>query len=69
MVLIHGFIFSEQFCDDMHFPQGFKNSGDFSIFEAELLNNVGSRLFLLEHDLCEPKNQVEEQFVLSHLEI
>jgi uncharacterized protein YifE (UPF0438 family) len=63
MTLIHGFIFDDPFYDDVNFPRGFKKSGDFTITEAELLTNIGKRLFMLEHELCKPENQVEEQFI------
>ena len=64
MALIHGFISSEMFYDDVHFPYGFKKSGDFNIAEADLLTHIGKRLFLLEQGLCRPENQVEVQFVV-----
>ncbi|MFT5758329.1 MAG: hypothetical protein ACI9LM_003068 [Alteromonadaceae bacterium] len=65
MTLIHGFIASESFYDDVHFPRGFRKSGDFNIAESELLTQVGKRLFMLEQDLCIPANQVEKQFVAT----
>lgn len=63
MTLIHGFIPAVKFYDDVHFPRGFSKSGDFTIAEAELLINIGKRLFVLEQGLCAPKNQVETQFI------
>ncbi len=63
MTLIQGFVQQELFYDDVHFPRGFRKSGDFSIAESELLTNVGSRLFSLEQGQRKPENQVEEQFV------
>jgi len=62
MALIQGFIFAEKFYDDVNFPRGFGKSGDFTIAEAELLVNLGRRLFKLEQGLCKPENQVEAQF-------
>jgi uncharacterized protein YifE (UPF0438 family) len=62
MTLIQGFIFEDKFYDDVNFPRGFGKSGDFTIAEAELLVNLGRRLFKLEQGLCKPENQVEEQF-------
>lgn len=63
MTLIHGFIPSDMFYDDVNFPHGFRKSGDFNIPESELLTCVGKRLFMLEQGLAEAENQVEEQFV------
>lgn len=63
MTLIHGFISTEAFYDDVHFPHGFSKSGDFSIAESELLTQVGKRLFMLEQSLCTAENQIEKQFV------
>lgn len=63
MTLVQGFIQQELFYDDVHFPRGFRKSGDFSIAESELLTNVGSRLFSLEQGHRKPENQVEVQFV------
>jgi uncharacterized protein YifE (UPF0438 family) len=63
MTLMYGFITESPFYDDAHFPRGFSKSGDFGIAEAELLTTVGKRLFMLEQAICEPQNQVEEQFV------
>lgn len=54
---------SEMFYDDVNFPNGFRKSGDFNIVEAELLTDIGKRLFLLEQGLRKPENQVEHQFV------
>lgn len=63
MTLIHGFIFTDQFYDDVNFPHGFGKSGDFNIAESKLLTSIGKRLFALEQGLCKPENQIEEQFV------
>lgn len=63
MTLIHGFIAATQFYDDVHFPRGFRKSGDFNIAEAELLTQVGKRLLMLEQAICSPENTVEIQFV------
>jgi uncharacterized protein YifE (UPF0438 family) len=63
MTLIHGFIAAAHFYDDLHFPRGFRKSGDFNIAEAELLTQVGKRLLMLEQAICSPENQVEKQFV------
>lgn len=64
MNLIHGFIQTQKFYDDLHFPRGFSRSGKFSIQESELLTQIGKRLFDLEQGTAEPENQVEESFVL-----
>lgn len=63
MTLIHGFMYADHFYDDANFPRGFGKSGDFNIAEAKLLTTLGKRLSMLEHELCQPENQVEEQFV------
>ena len=63
MTLLHGFISTEEFYDDVHFPRGFKRTGDFNIAEAELLTAVGKRLSMLEQGLSKPETEVEEQFV------
>lgn len=58
MTLIHGFIFTDKFYDDVHFPHGFGKSGDFTIAEAKLLTDIGKRLIALEQGLSKPENQV-----------
>jgi len=63
MSLVHGFVKAGKFYDDIHFPRGFRRSGNFSIIEAELLTDIGKRLFILEQGLAAPQNQVEEKFV------
>lgn len=63
MELIHGFKASGTFYDDINFPYGFSKSGYFSIPEAELLEELGQRLFSLEQGLAEADNQVEVNFV------
>ena len=63
MDLINGFLPANNFYDDANFPRGFKRTGDFTIAEADLLTNVGSRLFALEQAISKPENQVEENFV------
>ncbi|WP_206486189.1 DUF413 domain-containing protein [Thalassotalea sp. G2M2-11] len=63
MNLIHGFVQTNKFYDDVHFPRGFSRSGKFSIRESELLTLVGRRLSDLEHGCADAENQVEENFV------
>jgi uncharacterized protein YifE (UPF0438 family) len=63
MILVHGFIAEAPFYDDAHFSRGFSKSGNFSIAEAELLTQVGKRLFMLEEGFRSPENTVEEQFL------
>jgi uncharacterized protein YifE (UPF0438 family) len=63
MTFIHGFIITDQFYDDAHFPRGFSKSGDFTIKEAELLTSLGRRLLKLEQEVCLPENKTEKQFV------
>jgi uncharacterized protein YifE (UPF0438 family) len=63
MTIIDGFISTDKFYDDAHFPRGFRKSGDFTIAEDELLSNIGKRLLALEKGLLLPENEVEEQFV------
>ncbi|WP_372771178.1 DUF413 domain-containing protein [Pseudoalteromonas sp.] len=64
MDLLYGFVKTSNFYDDLNFPQGFNRSGHFTIQEAELLTAIGKRLFQLEHQLAEPKNHTEENFVI-----
>jgi uncharacterized protein YifE (UPF0438 family) len=61
--LTQGFVSSYTFYDDKNFPYGFSRSGIFSIAEAELLSQVGSRLFSLEQGIATAENQVEDNFV------
>ncbi|WDE05098.1 DUF413 domain-containing protein [Thalassomonas viridans] len=63
MILVHGFVKAGKFYDDVNFPYGFRKSGNFSITEADLLTDVGKRLFMLEQGLAAAQNQVEEKFV------
>lgn len=63
MDLLHGFVKTSNFYDDLNFPQGFNRSGHFTIQEAELLTAIGKLLFQLEHQLAEPQNHTEENFV------
>lgn len=63
MDLLHGFVKTSNFYDDLNFPQGFNRSGHFTIQEAELLTAVGKRLFHLEHQLAEPQNHTEQNFL------
>ncbi|GAA6206614.1 MULTISPECIES: DUF413 domain-containing protein [Thalassotalea] len=65
MTTIHGFIQTDRFYDDVHFPRGFSKSGDFTIADAELLSVIGKRLLMLEQGEVLPENQVEEKFVFS----
>lgn len=63
MDLLHGFVKTSNFYDDLNFPQGFNRSGHFTIQEAELLTAIGKRLFQLEHQLADPQNHTEANFV------
>ncbi len=63
MTLLHGFVQTSKFYDDVHFVQGFSRSGHFTIVEANLLTDIGKRLFMLESGQVEPENQVEQNFV------
>ncbi|MBQ4837230.1 DUF413 domain-containing protein [Pseudoalteromonas luteoviolacea] len=63
MELLHGFLKSSNFYDDINFPNGFNRSGHFTIQESEMLTLVGRRLFILEQGIEAPANQVEELFL------
>lgn len=63
MAILQGFEFVKDFYDDVHFPMGFKRSGDFTIPEAELLTKVGVRLTQLRDGKVEPVSTEERQFV------
>lgn len=63
MTLEHGFVVTEKFQDSVNFPYGFRKSGDFSISEADILQNIGHRLFTLEQGMVEPANHVEKEFI------
>ncbi|KZN40901.1 DUF413 domain-containing protein [Pseudoalteromonas luteoviolacea] len=63
MELLHGFVKTSNFYDDINFPNGFNRSGHFTIQESELLTQVGRRLFVLEQGIDVPNNQVEQNFL------
>ena len=63
MELLHGFVKTSNFYDDINFPSGFNRSGHFTILESELLTHVGRRLFTLEQGIDAPDNQVEQNFL------
>lgn len=62
MAQIKGFLASGEFYDDKHFPQGFKRSGDFSIPEADILSQLGTRLSALESMKAIPETDEESHF-------
>ena len=63
MTLNSDFKSSDLFYDNFNFPHGFKKCGNFSIPEAELLTEVGTRLYLLEQGSVSPETSAEHQFV------
>lgn len=63
MNLKHGFVASREFFDDINFPYGFRKSGDFIVPEANMLSAIGQRLSQLEHQVVQPENDTEKQFV------
>ncbi|MFC6277346.1 DUF413 domain-containing protein [Psittacicella hinzii] len=58
-----GFIQEKKYFDDKNYPHGFSRSGDYTIKEAEALENYGSRLTRLANGTVEPENEVEKHFV------
>ena len=55
---------SRPFFDDKHFPQGFNRSGDFTVPEAKLLTEYGSRLKQLSEHQITADNEDESHFLL-----
>jgi len=51
------------FIDNIHFPRGFRKSGDFTLAESELLSLYGDTLLTLESGELEPANSEERHFV------
>lgn len=64
MTLTTDFKSSDLFYDDVNFPRGFKKCGSFSISEADLLTEVGTRLYLLEQGSVSPETPAEQQFAV-----
>lgn len=63
MASLQGFELMSEYFDDKHFPNGFKRSGDFTIPEANILSQLGSRLTKLTKHEVEPISIEEKQFV------
>lgn len=55
---------TRRFMDDHHFPYGFARSGDFTIWQANLLEAHGHAYLELEQGLRQPSDQTERDFVL-----
>ncbi len=68
MAQIKGFLASGEYYDDKHFPRGFKRSGDFSIPEADILSQLGSRLAALEAQKATPETEEENHFATMCLQ-
>lgn len=54
---------TRRFTDDEHFPYGFARSGDFTIWQANLLEAHGHAYRALESGERQPKGQLEVDFV------
>ncbi|MCR5085689.1 MAG: DUF413 domain-containing protein [Succinivibrionaceae bacterium] len=51
------------FNDFNHFPRGIRRSGEFSIREADLLEQCGSAMMDLKNGVRKPKDEAERTFV------
>jgi hypothetical protein len=54
---------TRRFTDDEHFPYGFARSGDFTIWQANLLEAYGHAFRALESGERQPESQLEIDFV------
>ena len=61
--LKHAFASDKLFYDDANFPRGFSRSGNFTLLEAEILENYGNILQALHKKTAQPSNELQTQFV------
>ncbi|MDP5212824.1 DUF413 domain-containing protein [Pseudoalteromonas tunicata] len=61
--LKHAFTSDKLFYDDANFPRGFSRSGNFTLLEAEILENYGAILQALHKKTVQPSNDLQTQFV------
>lgn len=53
----------KRYFDDVNFPYGFKQSGDFTRLQAEILESCGATLYALEQNIQKPLGASQERFV------
>jgi len=54
---------AKRYFDDVNFPYGFKQSGDFTRVQAETLEICGATLYALEQNKQEPLDEVQQRFI------
>lgn len=54
---------AKRYFDDVNFPYGFKQSGDFTRTQAETLEICGATLYALEQNKQEPLDEVQQRFI------
>lgn len=54
---------AKRYFDDVNFPYGFKQSGDFTRVQAETLELCGATLYALEQNKQEPLDDVQQRFI------
>lgn len=54
---------AKRYFDDVNFPYGFKQSGDFTRVQAETLELCGATLYALEQNKQEPLDEVQQRFI------
>ena len=54
---------AKRYFDDVNFPYGFKQSGDFTRTQAETLELCGATLYALEQNKQEPLDEVQQRFI------
>jgi len=62
-MMSNNFFSAIKFYDDVNYPRGFSRSGDFSIKEAELLENSGYIIKKLVNKEMSPENEEQEHFL------
>ncbi len=63
MALIDGFEAGPRFYDDVHFPRGFRKSGEFTIAESDILETYGRTLEALGNGRRTPCSSEEARMV------
>lgn len=62
-LLRQAFVSQRQFYDDQNFPRGFGRSGNFTLLEANILEQHGVVLKGLYNKILEPQNEIQAQFL------
>ena len=57
------FASNQLFFDDAQFPRGFSRSGNFTLLEAQILENNGAVLKALYSNTIEPSNDLQAHFI------